>query len=217
MSASRASKTFRWVAATAVVAVAVGACGSSDDTGSVDTASRASAPSATQPTSEAPAETDPTTVAVVTTDAAPETTTIATDPAAASGWAIHDSITSEQSGLVTEYDAISCDSESGPWHIVASFDVPGNLTQDVFYDVTFAADGTGPVTGEEHTTWDDGSAIDGTYIGTATLTPSADAFTLTVDYDESISITDPISGAQSQDGHRTKELAVGPAAAGECG
>ncbi len=210
------------------VALAIGACGSSDDattrdTGSSPSPSESVSVPVTEPTSDAPADTEPTTVAAQSTDPAPSdpTTTIAPAPAAFSGWAIQDSITSEQSGLVTNYDAISCESELGPWRIVASFEVAGNLTQNVFYDVTLSADGTGsltgPLTGEEHTTWDDGSAVDGTYTGTATLTPSADAFVLTLDYDEAITITDPIAGAQSQTGHRTKDLDVGPAAPADCG
>jgi len=209
MSTNAPRRSAWWIALSSVVLFAASGCGASDDSPAADSAAvTSSAAPTTDATSDAPSTTGKTDA----TDAATET-----GAPAATGWAVHDAITSEQSGAVTKYDAISCQSELGPWHIVASFEAGGNLTQDVFYDVTMVAGGSGPLTGEEHTTWDSGLVVDGTKAGTAALTPTADTFTLTLDYDESISIVDPVSGASVQNGHRTKELEVGPAAAGDCG
>ena len=116
--------------------------------------------------------------------------------------------------MITRYDGVSCDSELGPWHIVADFDVDGNLTHDVYFDVLLTADGSGPMTGEEHSTWT-GLQVDGVSEGTGTLTPDGDGFTLVLDYDVTATFVEA-TGTSSQVDHLTKPLHVGPAGADDC-
>ena len=156
------------------------------------------------PTTAAPTTESPTTAATPTTG-----------PSRA-GWAIHDAIASQQSGAITKYDAVSCASESGPWHVVASFTVEGNLSQNVFYDVVIASDGTGTLTGEEHSTWSSGETVDGTNAGTAQLTGSDPATMLVLDYDSVVVISDPKTGTDTQTDHHNKPLKVIPATGTEC-
>lgn len=146
----------------------------------------------TDPPATVPPSTEPTTDPPTTTTQPATTTTVA----APKGWIIHDTVTAKQSGGIMNYDAVSCgpDGQYGPWHIVVSFTVDGNLTQDVFFDTTLGADGTGPLTGQEMSTWSDGLSVSGVATGTATLTPAATVETtylLTLGYDETVTFTQP--------------------------
>ena len=183
------------------------------------TAVVATVPATESPTIEPPTTAPATTARVVpttTATAATASTTVPTTGPTRTGWAIHDSIASQQSGAITKYDAVSCASESGPWHVVASFTVDGNLTQNVFYDVVIAPNGAGTLTGEEHSTWSSGETVDGTNAGTAQLTGSDPAAMLVLDYDSVVVIVDPRTGTDTQTDHHNKPLKVVPATRTEC-
>ena len=233
-----------WVTVVAITTSAslLGSCGSSTPEASLATATTLTTRaqrSGTQPatsdsgqTSNAPAiatPTSPVTVPVTLPVTLPATTAAATTSAAtvpstlavptASGWAIDDTTTSQQ-GSITHYNAVSCDSEFGPWHVVASFTVADNISHNVFYDALVAADGTGTMAGEEHSTWEGGLKVDGTYAGTASIKPggAASAFVLGLDISVSLVIDDPkdLRGVHTETSHLSKSLQVIPASGGQC-
>ncbi len=182
-----------------------------------------SEPTTSEPTTSDPTTSDPTTPGAVTTTVVRTTavsttgaTSVPTTGRTGGGWAIHDAIASQQSGAITKYDAVSCTSLSGPWHVVASFTVDGNLTQNVFYDVVIASNGTGTLTGEEHSTWSNGETVDGTNTGSAQLTGSDPDAMLVLDYDSVVVIVDPKTGTDTQTDHHNKPLKVIPATGTEC-
>jgi hypothetical protein len=176
-----------------------GGVASTDETTNV-TDPPATPPPSTEPTKDPPTTTQP---ATTTTVAAPK------------GWIIHDTVTAKQSGGIMNYDAVSCgpDGQYGPWHIVVTFTVDGNLTQDVFFDTTLGADGTGSLTGQELSTWSDGLSVSGIATGTATLTPVATVDTtylLTLGYDETVTFTQPPLPADVETNRHDFDLDVVP-------
>lgn len=194
------------VSATATATTTTTAANGSGGTAAPATTAEASTTVATTaPPTTAPPTTVPVTTIAVTTTTEPEPT----------GWMIKDALPTGASGLITNYDALSCDSELGPWHIVSTFSVPGNLTNDVFYDVTIGGDGTGPLTGEEHSTWSTGLLVDGTYAGTATMTAvDGGGFALALEIDATLNIHDPqIVGREDsiENSHISKTLSIVPA------
>jgi hypothetical protein len=139
-----------------------------------------------------------------------------------SGWAIHDSLHPEQSAAgFIHYDAVSCESQYGPWHIVVSFTEPGNILQDVSFDVVLDTDLTGTVVGSEYSTWDDGLVVNGTSSGTAQLTKvgvTEGEYELRLDYTEAVTWTyvgKPWLDAQHEV-HHLKTIKVIPATQEEC-
>lgn len=217
----------RLVRPSVVTLLLLSACGSDTNSSSASTtavtdvtdvvqtvASTATQPAAAQPAATgASVDTTPATDRVTTTSAEAPTTT-----APAKGWAIHDALASQQSGAITMYDAVSCESEMGPWHIVSSFVADGNVTQNVFYDATLSADGTGTLTGEEHSTWSDGLQVDGTFTGTSSLTTAVGdgLFDLVIDYDASATFINPSGPPDAQTDHLTKALTIIAATPAEC-
>ena len=139
------------------------------------------------------------------------------------GWAIHDSLHPEQSAAgFMQYDAVSCESPFGPWHITVSFDVPGNLSQNVSFDVVLNTDGIGTVTGSEISTWNDDSNVTGSSTGTAQLTKVGiveGEYELRLDYVEMVDINYPGRPWLNthQENHHIKTIKVVPATMEECG
>lgn len=139
------------------------------------------------------------------------------------GWAIHDSLHPEQSAAgFMHYDAVSCESPFGPWHITVSFDEPSNLSQAVSFDVVLNPDGIGTVTGSEISAWDDGLNVTGSSSGTAQLTKVGiveGEYELRLDYTESVDYNypgKPWLNTHSEI-HHIKTIKVIPATTEDCG
>jgi hypothetical protein len=140
-----------------------------------------------------------------------------------SGWAIHDSLHPEQSAAgFMHYDAVSCDSPFGPWHITVSFEESSNLSHVVTFDVILNADGVGTVTGNEVSTWDTGLNVTGSSTGTAQLTKVGiveGEYELLLDYVEMVSYSYPGMPWLNthSETHHIKTIKVIPATMDECG
>ncbi len=141
---------------------------------------------------------------------------------AAAGWAIH--FEDVRPNVTGHYDAVSCASPYGPWHVVVTTSLT-TTAFTVFYDFTVdPTTGIGPLTGTEQTAWPDGLATNGTYTGTATIAVTDDpgaSRSLTLAVDESIMIHDPhpVRSAEAdylQKRHVDHELLVIPATDEEC-
>lgn len=195
--------------------ILLGGCGGGGEAADPATSAPTTSPDPTAPaatpaarggsgsgTTAPPPTTAPTTTVAPTTTAPP-----------VGGWAIHDLVAAKNNPeLQMNYDAVSCESELGPWEIVVTFDVPGNITHDVGYTVTLGPDGTGTVTGYELSTWDDGVTVEGASTGTATLVPDGANHRLQFSYTESVVFSDGTNQTNEHD----RDLAVIPATADEC-
>lgn len=139
-------------------------------------------------------------------------------PVGPAGFAIHDGWTLGNGG-VQKMDAVSCDSEFGPWHVVASGDLAalGLTSLDASFDFTLdPSSGSGPLTGTESSVTTDGDSYVGGSTGTATL--DGDLITLEYDYDVTWSSPNMIilPGQEKITGHNSHELHVIAATAEEC-
>ena len=193
---------------------ALSGCGGGSEAADPATTARPTSPAPSAPATLAAGGGSGTGTTVVAPTTAPTTTVAPTTTAPpVTGWAIHDLVGAERSpSLMASYDAVSCGSELGPWDIVVSFEVPGNITHDVGFTVTLEPDGTGTVTGYEHSTWDGGLTVQGTSTGTATLVPDGANHRLQFAYTESVAFSDGTNQTNEHD----RDLAVIPATPAEC-